>query len=648
MVDALLEALEDRPFMVLALARPMVRERFPELWRRAGVESLELGPLSARASRKLVHGVLGPDVAATDVERVVAGARGNAFFLEELIRALAHGSGDDLPDSVFGMMQTRLGALGTHERQVLRAASVFGQTAWRGGVRQLLGRRIPTDELDTTLARLIVGEWLSPQSRSRIPGEEEYSFRHALVCDAAYATLTEDDRALAHRLAGQWLERVGGHEPVVLAGHFERGRDDEAAAAWFAAAVDEAFERHEFDVVLQLVDRGLERAPQGEARGRLLLRRAEVHAVSGRHHEAADSAMGALGELPSSSPRWYSAAGEAALASGRSGQTQQVIDIADRILSVENPDGGGAIHLIGLVRAALPLNAAGETTVAWQLLDKIVEVTSASRDPDVEGPMRSARALRCLITGAQDSAYEELEAAAAAFERVGSVRTALEHLAAAGFCMLELGRLERGEDILRRTIARSLELGLEHLCAVARHNLGRRIGEAGRLEEGLVLERQALASFERHGNQRMMGLTRCHLAWLLLLAGRATEAATHGERAVAELHDNPAARPVALATRAQIRMRLAATDAALEDARAALEGLEDLGQLQEGESFIRLTWAEALAAAGNHDEARVAVLVAQRWLTARTNQFSNPELRASFRCNVLENARTDAHAREWA
>jgi tetratricopeptide (TPR) repeat protein len=372
-----------------------------------------------------------------------------------------------------------------------------------------------------------------------------------------------------------------------------------------------------------------------------------VFAVSGRHHDAAESALAALEELPSSSPRWYSAAGEAALASGRCGNTQQVIDIADRIMSVETSGGGGAIHLIGLVRAALPLSAAGEHAAAWQILDKIVEVTSASRDPDAEGPMHSARALRCIITGAQDEAYAELEIAAVAFDRVGSIRTSLEQLAAAGFCLLELGALERGEAMLRRTIARCLELALEHLCAVARHNLGRRVGEAGRLDEGIELERQALASFERHGNQRMMGLTRCHLAWLLLLAGGSAEAAEHADRAVAELYDNPAAHPVALATRAQVRMRMGATDEALEDARLALEGLEGLGQVQEGESLIRLTWAEALAAAGQPGEARVAVLVAQRWLTVRANQIANLELRASFREQLLENARTDAHAREW-
>ena len=124
-------------------------------------------------------------------------------------------------------------------------------------------------------------------------------------------------------------------------------------------------------------------------------------------------------------------------------------------------------------------------------------------------------------------------------------------------------------------------------------------------------------------------------------------AMAHAELAMAHLPEHPAAGLIAHATRAQVRMHVGATAAALEDARAALEGLEDLGQVQEGESLIRLTWAEALAAAGRHDEARVAILVAQRWLTVRAKQIADPELRASFREHVLENARTDAHAREW-
>lgn len=647
-VDATLEALDGSPLLVLALARPSIRERFPELWRTREVEELELAPLSPRASRELVRGVLGSTIDPEDVERIVNGARGNTFFLEELMRAVASGASGELPDSVLGMMQARLDRLSVPERQVLRAASVFGPTTWRGGLRELVGSAAEAETLGSVLERLVRDEWLIPRDRSQIPREQEYSFRHALVCDAAYATLTDHDRRLGHRLAGQWLERAGVHEAMMLAEHFRRGDDPARATEWFASAADQAFERHEFDVVQQIVDRSLELAPASEARGRLLLRRAEVFAVSGQHHEAAAAALAALAELPPDSSRWYSAAGEAALASGRAGETSRVTEIVDLLMTRIQPLGG-AVNFVGLVRAVLPLAAAGQTDEALRLLDKIVHVTSimADGDPEAVGPRSSARALRAMVTGNLGAAYHEMGAAASAFERTGSIRNAIEHWVGAGFVALELGNHETGEAVLRRTIAEGTKLGLEHVCAVARHNLGRRIGETGRVDEGLELEQKALTSFERHGNQRMMGLTRCHMAWILLQDGRPQEAAAHVELALEQLEAHPACRAIGMATRAQIRLREHDFSAALEDAHAGIEGLESLGQLQEGESLIRLTWAEALAAVGRHEEARAAIMEARRRLDARAERIDDATLRASFLDRVAENARIVRLAREW-
>ena len=50
---------------------------------------------------------------ATLVER----ADGNAFYLEELIRAAAEGKGADLPETVLAMVQARLEALDAEARR---------------------------------------------------------------------------------------------------------------------------------------------------------------------------------------------------------------------------------------------------------------------------------------------------------------------------------------------------------------------------------------------------------------------------------------------------------------------------------------------------------------------------------------------------
>ena len=53
--------------------------------------------------------VLGDDTPDDSVARIVRHADGNAFYLEELVRALAEGSAS-LPDTVLATVQARLDA----------------------------------------------------------------------------------------------------------------------------------------------------------------------------------------------------------------------------------------------------------------------------------------------------------------------------------------------------------------------------------------------------------------------------------------------------------------------------------------------------------------------------------------------------------
>src|SRR5262249_35770544 len=147
---------------------------------------------------------------------------GNAFFLEELIRAVAEGArGDALPPTVLAMVQARLEELEPGARRVLRAASVFGDVFWRGGVRALVGE--DDADLDAWIEHLVAHEVVARRLPSQLRDEQELAFRHALWREAAYATLTEADRRLGHLLAARWLRAAAAPAPLVLAEHFDRG-----------------------------------------------------------------------------------------------------------------------------------------------------------------------------------------------------------------------------------------------------------------------------------------------------------------------------------------------------------------------------------------------------------------------------------------
>ncbi|MEO5728870.1 MAG: AAA family ATPase, partial [Byssovorax sp.] len=262
LVDWLL-GCPDLRFGVFAFARPEVATRLPQLWERRHVTRLTLSPLSPLAAERLVAAALpsgDPAVRANIVRR----AGGNALFLEELVRCAAEGR-EELPLTVQALVQLRLDRMSPEAREVLRAGAVFGQSFWTGGVETLLDRDAVLD-----LAELQQSEILTRQPESRIAGQDEWIFRQALVRDAAYASILEEDRAALHLDAGGWLESVGDVDVGLIARHADAGGDLPRAAGLYARATRQAYTiGAQLETALELADRGLACGAEGGVRAQL-------------------------------------------------------------------------------------------------------------------------------------------------------------------------------------------------------------------------------------------------------------------------------------------------------------------------------------------------------------------------------------------
>ncbi|HEY0137870.1 MAG TPA: protein kinase, partial [Nannocystis sp.] len=264
LIDRALRELPDQPWMVLAFARPEVDELLPARWSDV-VQEIRLGGLSKKASERLVHEVLGPSVPDETVARVVKQAGGNALHLEELIRAVAEGKGEELPETVLAMLHMRLHQLAPEARRLLRAASIFGATFSRDSVVALSGA--DKDDARVLLDALIRDEVVEHRRERRFADDDDYCFRHALLRDAAYATLLDADRALGHRLAGAFLEQAGEHDPMVLAEHYRRGGEPERAVPLYARAAEQALLSNDLTSALARVERAIGCGASGEALG---------------------------------------------------------------------------------------------------------------------------------------------------------------------------------------------------------------------------------------------------------------------------------------------------------------------------------------------------------------------------------------------
>ena len=643
-IGAALRLLGDRPLFCLALARPDVHARLPRLWHGRAAQEIGLSELSRRACEQLTRDVLGAEVSQATVTRLWERSGGNAFFLEELLRATAEGRGDTLPETMLAMVESRLEALDPEDRRLLRAASVFGDVFWSGGLAALLGRG---DTLHTRLARLEEDEWLVRRPDAKFDGEVEHVFRHALVREGAYGTLTDDDRALGHRLAASWLAAAGETDALVLAEHRERGGQPDKAAGWYGIAAEQALEANDLGSVVTLAERAVTCGASGEALGRAALARAIAHNWRGERAFANTWAQRAADALPEGSARWCAAMGEMVWTVGSRGSGAELDRLSDELVaSMIRVEAPGA-HVIALSHA-----------VGWLLMDgqhqKARAIQEAMRP--LLSRLRSEPAVEAAwyVIGARFAADEDplasrglFEAAVACFEAAGDRRQVCFHRTNLADTCLRLGAPGEAEELAHMALVEARELGLTQVIGAALQCLGFALLQLGEVTAAAAVLREGIAACTVIDDILMEGVSHAYLAEALRRSGDLPGAETEARRAISVLVGFLALLPLASATLTEILLMERRPVEALQNAQSCYRLLEELGQAVEGEARVRLVYVDALRANGRHAEALAVLADARERLLARAARITDVTWRRSFLENVPENARTLSLARLW-
>ncbi|AUX32152.1 MULTISPECIES: serine/threonine-protein kinase PknK [Sorangium] len=652
-VDAALRLLAGERLMVLALARPEVRKAFPGLWGDRALTELRLKELSLKACERLAREALGPGAPAATVAEIVGRSAGNAFFLEELVRAAMEGGPGGVPETVLAMMQARLGGLVPEARRLLRAASVFGEVFWRGAARALLGAWVDEPELDAGLAELEQRELIARRPDAKFHGEVEYAFRHALLRDAVYEMLTEDDRALGHRLAGEWLAQSGETDAMVLATHFELGGERGRAIDCYRRAAEQALGGNDYAAAIERAERAIACGAAGDELGELDTIKAEAHRYRGDFASAERHAVAAMAALPEGSVRWYRAANLVALAATPLGHEESATALARALCARWSERAARGAELIVMAQAASGLLVLrGECEDAEALCRRIDAVAERFRgDPAVSATILRLGMHRAILAGDLGTARERCEAAAHGFSQAGDARMACSSRSNAGHLCNELGAYAEAAALIRAALADAERLALANTVAHAKENLGRALLHLGALDEARALELEARRHFVAARQRRLEGGTYIYLAEVFRRAGDLAAAEAEARHACELLADVPPLVPCVLATLANVLLAQGRAAEALESAARAAElasaAVTSRGHLETGESLVYLVHAEALAASGDLGGARAAIALGRDRLLARAAKIANRAWRAGFLDNVPENARTLALARAW-
>jgi class 3 adenylate cyclase/tetratricopeptide (TPR) repeat protein len=300
LLEYLAQHVRDSPVILVATARPELLDAQPT-WGSglAAQTTIPLEALPPKESEALAAQLLrSAGKEPPDLARLVEVAGGNPLFLEELAASVVEvGETDDLPVTVREAIGARIDAMPPDARNALLSAAVVGKTFWRGGLQAIGG----VDDVDQALGKLESRDLVRRDSSSQLSGDVQFTFKHMLIREVAYATVPRATRRERHAAVARHIEETvaGASEtlPTILAHHWREAGEPERAIPYLLAAADAARRGWAQSTLADLYSRVLELADDEAFRRQIKLQRALALVELGNYPQAVEELTALIDEL---------------------------------------------------------------------------------------------------------------------------------------------------------------------------------------------------------------------------------------------------------------------------------------------------------------------------------------------------------------
>jgi class 3 adenylate cyclase/tetratricopeptide (TPR) repeat protein len=620
LIEHMTDWVRDGSLLILCLSRPELLDVRSD-WGggRVRATSIELEPLGEADSEQLIDalsevGDLSPETRRALLEKT----GGNPLFLEEVMLTVAE-CGEDaaaigIPDTLQALIAARIDRLDSESKAVLQRASVIGRSFWAGAIQHLaLG-----ESVDEALEDLQLRDLVIQQSRSSLSNETAYRFKHVLIRDVAYASLTKSARAKHHARFAQWLSERAGDELLEIRAHH---LDHAASLLADLDGAPPAELAHEAAATLQEAGRRSLAREANQAARNSLLRAVELEPTLERRYLAAKAAW-RLDDLPAVAREMEAVREEAVRTGDRVLEGKALTGIADVVLMRE-ADPLRARELAEQALATLddsdPAGRFDALRVAWHsaywvghlsdaehyLTEQLALARAAGRK-DLESIAVLTRADTFWARLDLDEARAQLQEARELAEESGTINSRGRVLLSWAKIYLLQGHLEQAEEAAQESVQLFSEAGA--VWAVARAlNIAAWVSwGSGNIEKAEKQFRESIRLLQPIGDRATLCESQRGLAELLLERGRTEEA----ERFALEAREtvglrDATSRATTAASLAMVRAAQGRHEDAEELFRAAFDAIAGT-DFREVELEVLDRYAPYLRERGRDDEAERA------------------------------------------
>ena len=504
----------DAPLLIVVTARPDLFEVTPGFGTNVpGAVRIDLQPLGDDETEALVVVLLGSAIPEELQHAILRRAEGNPLYAEELVRLLGDrdllvyergeyrfrpGATIPLPESIHGLLASRLDTLRQLERSIIAAAAVVGAVFWAGAVAAVAGEEMVS--VREAVASLTARQLVRRAPTSSMAGEDEYSFWHVLARDVAYGTQPRGIRLARHLEAASWIRARGGR------------REDAAGVV-----------AHHLSTALELaIAAGDPRADAIRPEARSALADAAANAMTVDVEAAVGLYARALELAPSSTPERSELLRGYGVAASRSARYRESLDALEEALALAEASGDAEV-------VAQTMLAMRPTLQALQDHRWVTLPAEAERILQAQGP--SATLVDVLISRAGaslwDWSFDDVRAfadrAIAMAEQLG-LPVPPRAIAARGQARAAAGDAG-GLDDLDRAVEIAVKAGNWDQATGILVSYSALAGLVHGRARAVELTRRAIAMSDTHGLRSTGYVHRTDLAGALLEAGELDEAA---------------------------------------------------------------------------------------------------------------------------
>jgi class 3 adenylate cyclase/tetratricopeptide (TPR) repeat protein len=204
LVAHLADRLRDGAVLLLCLARFELLDQRPN-WGGGQLTSttMTLRPLGTRDSLRLAGSLadVSAHLATGVVERIVAAAEGNPFFVEQTMAMYLEDGVDGIPATVYAVIAARLDLLAPSHLDWLRWAALLHRPFTVSEITELIGAdaRVGDEELQSLVRRRLI----EPSDTRGM--EVVYRFTNSQIRDVSYSTLPKKVRAERHTRIARFI-----------------------------------------------------------------------------------------------------------------------------------------------------------------------------------------------------------------------------------------------------------------------------------------------------------------------------------------------------------------------------------------------------------------------------------------------------------